>query len=291
MKQNLANGFHWLAKSRGLPLVALAVLGLVTVMPGWVRAQSETTTTFTSPLPGGPHGEHGGPHDEIRALLDSIIDRDEILAEVLGMTVEELAAAKEAGTSIDALVAEAGLDKETVRTAMQTAITEAVEQAVTDGTITQEQADLILTPPAPPQNAGKPEHGHHGPGAGDHAPRATPTPTLIATAPADGTPAATATAEATPTADATTVGTAETNSANDNGDRPRPHHDQPPAQNSDASSSTTTSSSDSTASTTSSESSTSSDTASSTSDNTAATNQQPASDHPAHGGGHQRPGR
>lgn len=283
MKQKVAQGLRWLTESHGLPLVALAVLGLVTVMPGWVRAQSETTTTFTSPLPGGPKGEHGGPHDEIRELLDSIIDRAEILAGVLGITVEELAAAKEAGTSIDELIANAGLDKETVRTEIQDAITEAVEQAVEAGTITQEQADLILTPLArPQQNEGELGHGHHGPGDGGHDPQTTPTPTLVATAPADGTPEASTTAEATPTADATTAGTAATNGAGDNGERPRPHHDQPPAQNSDPGSSTTTSSSDSTASTTSSESS--------TSDSSAANNAQPASDRPHHGG-HQRPGR
>lgn len=288
MKQKLMKGLHWLAESRGLPLVALAVLGLVTVMPGWVRAQSETTTTFTSPLPSGPHGEHGGPPDEIRELLDSIIDRDEILADVLGMTVAELEAAKEAGTSIDELITEAGLDKETVRTEIKNAITEAVEQAVTDGTITQEQADLILTPPAPPQqNEGEPGHGHdhHGPSDNGHDPQATPTPTLVATAPAEGTSEATTTVEATSTAEATPAGTAAANSTGENTDRPRPPHEhQPPAQNSDTGTSDT-SASDTTANTT------SSDTSSSTSDNTATNNEQPSSDRPDHGGGHQRPGR
>lgn len=281
MKQKLVKGVRWLTESRGLPLVALAVLGMVTVMPGWVRAQSETTTTFTSPLPGGQHGEHGGPNDEIRELLDSIVDRDEILAAVLGITAEELAAAKEAGASIDELIAEAGLDKETVRTEMKDAITEAVEQAVTDGTLTQEQADLILTPPAPPQHDGQQESGHHrGPGNGPNDSHATPTPT-------NGTPEATTTAEATPVPEATTADSVAANGAGDNGDRPRPHHDQQPAQNSDTSS---TSSSASDSSTTSS-ASTSSDTASGTSDNTAADNEQPASDRPDRGGGHQRPGR
>lgn len=269
MKQKVAQGGHWLTQSRGLPLVALAVLGLVTVMPGWVRAQSETTTTFTSPLPGGPHGEHGGANNEIQELLDSIIDRDEILAGVLGITVEELAAAKEAGTSIDELIANAGLDKETVRTEIKNATTEAVEQAVADGTITQEQADLILTPPASPPHEGQQEPGHHrAPGDDSHEPHATPTPTLIATVPAEGTPAVTPTAEAT-------AGTSATNDAGNNGDRPRPPHDQPPAQNSDASSASTTSS----------------DAASSTSDSSAVNNAQSASDRPDHGGGHQRPGR
>lgn len=286
MKQKLANGLRWITASRGLPLVALAVLGLVTVMPGWVSAQSETTTAFTSPLPVGHHGEHGGPNDALRELLDSIIDRDEILADALGITAEELAAAKEAGTSIDELITEAGLTKETVRTEIQNAITDAVEQAVSDGTLTQEQADLILTPPALPQHDGQPGPGHHrGPGDGGHDPQATPTPTLIATAPADGTPVATTTAEATPTAEASTAGAATTNGAGDNGNRPRPHHDQPPAQNSDTGS---TSSSASTASTSS--DSTNSDTAGSTSADTSANNEQPASDRPERGG-HQRPGR
>lgn len=277
MKQKVAQGLRWLTESRGLPLVALAVLGLVTVMPGWVRAQSETTT-FTSPLPGGHHGDHGGPNDELRELLDSIVDRDEILADVLGLTVEELAAAKEAGTSLDELMTEAGLTKEAVRTEIQNAITVAVEQAVSDGTLTQEQADLILTPPAPPQHDGQPGPGHHrGPGTGSNEPHATPTPTLVATTPAEGTPAATTTAEATPTVEATTAGSAAATGAGNNGDRPRPAHDQPAVQNSDTSSSS--SASDSTTSTT-----------TSTSDSTSSNNEQPASDRPDRGG-HQRPGR
>lgn len=278
MKQKLANGLRWITASRGLPLVALAVLGMVTVMPGWVRAQSETTTTFTSPLPGGHHGEHGGPNDEIRELLDSIVDRSEILADVLGITVDELEAAKEAGTSMDELIDDAGLDKETVRTEIQNAITEAVQQAVTAGTITQEQADLLLTPPAPQHDGQQGPDHHHGPGDKPKDPHATATPTLVATTPAEGTPQATTTAEATPTAEATTVGTVATNGAGNNSDRPRPHHDQPPTQNSDTSGSS--SSSDSTASTTSS--------ASTTSDT--ANNEQSSSDRPDRGG-HQRPGR
>lgn len=271
MKQKIANGLRWIAASRGLPLVVLTVLGMVTVMPGWVKAQSEATTTFTSPLPGGPKGEHGGPNDEIHELLDSIIDRDEILADVLGLTGEELAAAKEAGTSLDELITEAGLTKETVRTAIQTAITAAVEQAVSDGTITQEQADLILTPPARPQH-----DGHHGPREGGDGPQATPTPTFIATAPAESTPEATTTA-ATPTAAATTADTAATNGAGDNGNRQR-HHNQPSAQNSDTGSASSNASS---ASTTNSES---------TSTDTSANNEQATSDRPERGG-HQRPGR
>ena len=276
MKQKIANELRRIVASRGLPLVLLAVLGMVTVMPGWVRAQSEATTTFTSPLPGGPKGEHGGPNDELRELLDSIIDRDELLAEVLGLTVEELAAAKEAGTPLDELITEAGLTKETVRTEIQNAITEAVEQAVSDGTITQEQADLILTPPARPQHDGNPGSGHHGPREGGHGPQATPTPTLIATAPAESTPDAT-TMAATPTAAATTADTAATNGADDNGNRQH-HHDQPSAQNSDSGSASSNASS---ASTTNSESTTA---------DTSATNEQPASDRPNRDD-HQRPGR
>ena len=74
-----------------------------------------------------------------RALHESI-DRAQIMADVLGVTVEELEAAREAGTLRD-LMAE--VDHATLHEKLQAAMDSAVAQAVADGVITQEQADQL----------------------------------------------------------------------------------------------------------------------------------------------------
>lgn len=73
-----------------------------------------------------------------------IIDRQSIIAEALGITVEELQAARAEGKTLPQLVAELGLDLEEVRAAIQAGVTEAINQAVADGTLTQEQANWML---------------------------------------------------------------------------------------------------------------------------------------------------
>jgi hypothetical protein len=73
--------------------------------------------------------------------LQSYLGRDALLAQALGMTVEELQAANEQGKSLSDLLSEQGLDALTVRENMQAAHEAALAQAVEDGVITQEQAD------------------------------------------------------------------------------------------------------------------------------------------------------
>ncbi len=88
-----------------------------------------TDDTDTPVLPGdGQRGGHQGFEDN----RPDLTNQDELLAEALGVTVEELQAAREA-----------------VRAA-------AIEQAVADGVLTQEQADQILS------NAGGFRGGKHG---------------------------------------------------------------------------------------------------------------------------------
>ena len=74
--------------------------------------------------------------------LQEYIDRDAILAEVLGLSVEEVTAAKEDGTLRD-LLAESELTPEEIMSNMQAAVETAVEAAIADGVITQEQADQL----------------------------------------------------------------------------------------------------------------------------------------------------
>lgn len=296
MKQTVTKQLRRLTGAHGLPLVVLAILGFVSALPGWANAQSETPTTFTSPLPGPGH-HHGGPNDE---LLDTIVDREAILAEALGITVEELAAAREAGVSVHELIDQAGLDEATVRTEIQTAITEAVQQAVTDGVITQEQADALLNPLTPPQHDdAQGPGGHKGGHEGQDGPHQHPAPEDGTPAPPAATPDATTTAEATATPDATTVANAVAEStATPQPDEPRrPRHDHAgdanqggernPANDDNA---TTTTDSVNTATDATSTDTTNTDT-NNNEDDQASNNEQPAGAPPNQGGGHRRGGR
>ena len=148
--QNQLDKIRQLSKgSWGLALIALGIVLVVGMTPQLVNAQSKTETTFNSPLPGGEGpGHHGpgsgeNPHD----LLDGIIDRDAILADVLGITEEELQAAREDGARLDELIDQLGLDPQTVRQELDAAKADAVQQAVEDGLLTEEEAAAILNPP------------------------------------------------------------------------------------------------------------------------------------------------
>lgn len=200
MKKQFEQSLRLWHKHGRLFLVVLATLLLVGLLPHWVNAASATTgATFNSPLPKPTH-----EGDELRDLLRTIIDRDALTAEVLGISVEDLQAARESGVRLDELVTKLGLDEATVHQALQTAFTQAVEQAVADGKLTQEQANLVLTPPAP-----RGDEGHqHGPGQGPgvHHPggtpdtNATPAPTSATAAATASATNANATAAATPSA-------------------------------------------------------------------------------------------
>lgn len=193
MKKQFEQSLRLWHKHGRLYLVVLATLLLVGLLPHWVNAASATAgATFNSPLPKPTH-----EGDELRDLLRTIIDRDALTAEVLGISVEDLQAARESGVRLDELVTKLGLDEATVHQALQTAFTQAVEQAVADGKLTQEQANLVLTPPAP-----RGDEGHqHGPGQGpgDHHPGGTPDANATPAATANATNAS-ATAAATPSA-------------------------------------------------------------------------------------------
>lgn len=81
-----------------------------------------------------------------RALRD-YLERDVLLAKALGMSVEELRAAYADGQSLSDLMAERGLDAAAVREGLQQAYADALAQAVSDGVITQEQADAMQAAP------------------------------------------------------------------------------------------------------------------------------------------------
>lgn len=88
---------------------------------------------------------HGGRGPGGRGLSDAAL---EAAAKALDMTTDELTAALQSGQSLADLAEEAGVDIEDVRAAIQavrdTELRERIEQAVEDGTITQEHADWLL---------------------------------------------------------------------------------------------------------------------------------------------------
>ena len=75
--------------------------------------------------------------------LRNYVDRDAVMAKALGISVEELQAARDEGKPVAVIIYEQGLDPATLRTNMQSAYEETIQQAVADGVITQEQADKI----------------------------------------------------------------------------------------------------------------------------------------------------
>jgi hypothetical protein len=81
------------------------------------------------------------------------------MAEALGLSLEELEAALADGVRLPHLMAELGVDAEAVRAAVTQARETAVAEALADGTITQEQADCILS---------KTERGPHLSGLNNH---------------------------------------------------------------------------------------------------------------------------
>jgi hypothetical protein len=68
----------------------------------------------------------------------------EKLAEALGISVEELEAAQAEGQTFFNLAEANGVELEELWQVMQDARAEAIEQAIADGAITQEQADWML---------------------------------------------------------------------------------------------------------------------------------------------------
>ncbi|MEM7126856.1 MAG: hypothetical protein AAF702_11050 [Chloroflexota bacterium] len=81
---------------------------------------------------------------EAESALRETIERTEVIADALDVPVEELEAALDAGTSIRDIASDLGIDGDTLRTEVEAAYEVAVQQAVEDGVISQDQADAIL---------------------------------------------------------------------------------------------------------------------------------------------------
>jgi hypothetical protein len=126
-------------KKRTLLLIGGLLTALIVLAVAGATSAYAQSSTLLSPL----HGR--GPGDGRGALGGAGL---EAAAEVLGMTTDELTAALQAGKTLEQLAEEAGVDLQNVQDAMQAAreveLSQRIEQAVTDGTISQEKADWLL---------------------------------------------------------------------------------------------------------------------------------------------------
>ena len=115
-------------------LIALLVVGVVGATNAY--AQSSSNTLF--------HGR--GPGDGRGLRLGSA--ELEAAADVLGITTDELTAALEGGKTLEQVAEDAGVDyadvQEAVQAAHVTEMRDRIQQAVDDGTISQENADWLL---------------------------------------------------------------------------------------------------------------------------------------------------
>jgi hypothetical protein len=132
-------------------IAILAVLAVALATYGYVQAQSSTPP---SPTPGygqggmfGGRGARGGMMggqvgnvDLDGPLHDAMIDT---FAAKLGISVEDLNARLTNGETMAQIASEKGLSAAQFQTLMQDARSQALDQAVKDGTLTQEQADWM----------------------------------------------------------------------------------------------------------------------------------------------------
>jgi len=114
-------------------LVALIVIGVIGATNAY--AQSQPSAFLHG---GGPGGGRGG------LGLEGL----QVAADALNMTTDELIAALRSGKTLEDLATEAGVDIQKVQDAIQAARTtemrDRIQQALDDGTITQEHADWLL---------------------------------------------------------------------------------------------------------------------------------------------------
>jgi len=75
------------------------------------------------------------------AALRGYLDKEALMAEALGLSVEELRAAHEDGATLPEIYADQGLEMETFQANLRAAYEKAIDEAVSAGVITQEQAD------------------------------------------------------------------------------------------------------------------------------------------------------
>lgn len=115
-------------------LVALLVIGVIGATNAYAQGQSSALS----------HGRGPGEGRGMRLGTAEL----EAAAEVLDMTTDELTSALESGKTLEQIAEDAGVEyadvQEAVQAAHETEMRERIQQAVEDGTISQENADWLL---------------------------------------------------------------------------------------------------------------------------------------------------
>jgi hypothetical protein len=124
-------------------IVGLLTLSLLAIMASSTAlAQDETPDEAEPKAPGW----HGRGHGLGRGMMGGV--QLEAIAEVLGMTADELSTQLWGGKTLADLAEQAGVELEDLRAAaeaaQEAATREAIEQAVEDGELTREHADWLL---------------------------------------------------------------------------------------------------------------------------------------------------
>ena len=93
---------------------------------------------------------------EARKALNEYLDRESIMEEALGMSIEELEAARADGKRMPEILEELGLEPGDLRDAVQEALEDALQDAVDDGVIDEDQAELLKNKDFGGRGQGKP---------------------------------------------------------------------------------------------------------------------------------------
>ena len=121
-------------------LVALLVVGVAGATGAFAQGTTITPVPGAGPMNGKGHGDGHGPRLGDVELATA--------AKVLNMTTDELSTALQGGKTLEQIATDAGVDIADVQAAIQAAhateMRDRIQQALDDGTITQENADWLL---------------------------------------------------------------------------------------------------------------------------------------------------
>jgi len=128
---------------------------------------SEEEAALVRECPAPYSGERGGPgerdHGGLMAEIVTPEEQHAFMADLLGMTPEELQAQLDDGESMRGLIADADLTAEELRKASDAFRADEIAKAVEEGFITEEQAEQLLRRPERPMGG----RGQRGPNVVD----------------------------------------------------------------------------------------------------------------------------
>ena len=137
-----------------LSLITLLLIGVAVIALAIANPTLAAEASRGGPGGGGARGGRQGTSGigtgvplEQTIYLDGALSEliHENLASALGISLEELVARLDAGETVSQIMLDLGLDPTLARDLVLQARTDALTQAVTEGLITQEQADWLAT--------------------------------------------------------------------------------------------------------------------------------------------------